>query len=412
MAFKKMSSMAQRVKQKAKEAEFAGGSDTLKIKGDMSFFKPKKGKNELIIVPSEMGPGKNLEEIKEDEPWFRLQILKHFRVGPEDKAVICPRTVGKRCPICEHRAALLAQGRSNDDAEVRDLTPKKREVYYVIDLLDDDKLKLFEYSYHNFGKKLEEEIREADDDSLAVNFADPENGAILVVRMGESSMGKNKFLEATRIDFEERGKAEKKLVAEAMEQVTPFSELPIIMSYKDLRALFYDIEDEDAGDSDEDDAPAARRRAPRQDDVDEKPARSARSRRAPEPESDEDDDTNDDEEEETPPQRSRKKVEDAPKRRARPKDPEPEEDANEEDDEEEAPAPVKRRSAPKRPEAEEDEDAPVKAQAKKPDSSSKKLKCPGKGTFGQDCDTLDACEDCDFWADCRDETDEYERQHK
>lgn len=396
-------SMAERVKQKAKEAEFSGGNDTLRVKDGISFFKPKKGKNEIMIVPFEMGAGKNLEDIQPGELWFRQQLLKHFRVGPDDKAVICPRTIGKKCPICEHRASLLAQGRSTDDAEVKELLPKKRELYYIIDLEDDDRLKIFEYSYHNFGKKLEEEVREADDDSLAVNFADPDDGAIVVVRMAEASMGKNKFLEASRFDFEERGKEEKKIIQQAIGEVTPFGELMIIHSYEELRNLFYDLDpDETEAKQDQDEE------APR--------SRSSRRRSEPEPDADEEEEApkrrrgrasqeeteNPDEEEEAPRSRSSR-------RRSEP------ESAPFDTEEEEAPrsrssrgakeetkAPRSRRADPD-PDEEESESKPGKPV---------KHKCQFDGVFGETCDTLEACEDCAIWADCRDATDEYEAGKK
>ena len=398
-------SMAERVKQKAKEAEFSGGNDTLRVKDGISFFKPKKGKNEIMIVPFEMGAGKNLEDIQPGELWFRQQLLKHFRVGPDDKAVICPRTIGKKCPICEHRASLLAQGRSTDDAEVKELLPKKRELYYIIDLEDDDRLKIFEYSYHNFGKKLEEEVREADDDSLAVNFADPDDGAIVVVRMAEASMGKNKFLEASRFDFEERGKEEKKIIQQAIGEVTPFGELMIIHSYEELRNLFYDLDpDETEAKQDQDEEEEAPR------------SRSSRRRSEPEPDADEEEEApkrrrgrasqeeteNPDEEEEAPRSRSSR-------RRSEP------ESAPFDTEEEEAPrsrssrgakeetkAPRSRRADPD-PDEEESESKPGKPV---------KHKCQFDGVFGETCDTLEACEDCAIWADCRAATDEYEAGKK
>lgn len=363
-------SMAERVKQKAKEAEFSGGNDTLRVKDGISFFKPKKGKNEIMIVPFEMGAGKNLEDIQPGELWFRQQLLKHFRVGPDDKAVICPRTIGKKCPICEHRASLLAQGRSTDDAEVKELLPKKRELYYIIDLEDDDRLKIFEYSYHNFGKKLEEEVREADDDSLAVNFADPDDGAIVVVRMAEASMGKNKFLEASRFDFEERGKEEKKIIQQAIGEVTPFGELMIIHSYEELRNLFYDLDPDETEvkqDQDDEEAPKRRRGRASQEETE-----------------------NPDDEEEAPRSRSSR-------RRSEP------ESAPFDTEEEEAPRSRSSRRADPDPDEEESESKPGKPV---------KHKCQFDGVFGETCDTLEACEDCAIWADCRDATDEYEAGKK
>lgn len=440
-------SMADRVKQKAKEAEFQGGSDTLKLKDGIGFYKLKKGKNEIMVVPFEITNPKNVEGLKPGEMWFRLQILKHFRIGAEDKAVICPRTVGKKCPICEHRANLLNQGRGTDDVEVRELGAKKRELYYVIDLADDDKLKALEVSYHNFGKKLEEEIREADDDSLAASFADPDEGAIMTVRMADAKMGKTTFLEASRIDFQERDKNDVELVAAAMEEVVPFDEILVIHSYEELHNLFYDIDPDEAADtaparrssrhSDEDDDPApSRRRAAKDEDDDPAPARRGRAASKDE---DEPDDTpparrgrasTPKDDDEAPATRRRRAVADnddhdadaetdAPpaKRGGRVAKPKDEDDeatpprrgrASKPKDEDDDPAPTTRgRRASKPKDEDEPEDTPP---AKRKTSTPV---CPDSdGTYGEDCDTLDACEDCEFWADCRDLCDEKNAKKK
>lgn len=381
-------SFAQRVKQRAKEAEFSGGSDTLKLKDGVSFFKAKKGKNEIIIIPFEMDVAKNADNVPVGDLWFRLPIYKHFKIGPEDKSVICPKTIGKKCPICEHRAALMAQGRPTDDVEVRELAARKRELYYVVDVQDSEKanqLQVFECSYHNFGRKLEEELREADDDSLAVNFADPDDGAVVVVRMAEETLGKNKYLEATRFDFEARDKKENALVQELMQDATPFGEILTIMSYKELKNLFYDIsEDEQAEDPEEEEAP---RRASKQ----------ATKTRHESKEVDPDDD--EDEQEEEKPVRSRKP-------------------AKQEDDEEDEPAPAPRKRKQVavddiEDEGEPEEEAPRRTKQPASKQEDKKTpKCPGKGNYGQDCDQLDECEDCSQWADCRDLTDEHEQAAK
>lgn len=395
-------SFAQRVKQRAKEAEFSGGSDTLKLKDGVSFFKAKKGKNEIMIIPFEMDVAKNADNVPVGDLWFRFPIYKHFKIGPEDKVVICPKTVGKKCPICEHRAALMAQGRPTDDVEVRELAARKRELYYVVDVQDKEKadqLQIFECSYHNFGRKLEEELREADDDSLAVNFADPDDGAIVVVRMAEETLGKNKYLEATRFDFEARDKKENALVQELMKDATPFGELLTIMSYKELKNLFYDItEDEQAEDPDEEEAP---RRPSKQ---------AAKPRREPEPEDDEEP-----EPEEEKPVRSRKpaKQEDDEEEEAPRSKVKPSEDPDDEEDDE--PAPRKRKQVAVDDVEEEPEEEAGPRRTKQPaakQEDKKAPKCPGKGNYGQDCDSLDECEDCPNWADCRDLTDEYEQAAK
>ncbi len=395
---------AQRIKQKAKEAEFQGGSDTLRMKDGVSFYKPSKGKNEIIIVPFVMGPHKNMEEVPAEEIWFRFQILKHFRVGPEDKSVICPRTIGKRCPICEHRAALISQGKGTDDPEVRDLTAKKRELYYVLDLADDNKLKVYECSYHVFGRRLEEEIREAEDDSVVANFAHPENGAIVSVRMTEASVGKTKFLEASRFDFDKRDEAENKLVARAMEDLPSFGDLIVVKSYGDLKTLFYDLDSDEENEPDEvveepveEIAPRARARAEVEEDSDEE-NELVKPRKRPQKAQDDEDG------EEIKPTRKRAKVDDTedeekPVRRRAPR-------VEEDSDEDEEPVrPAKKRApAPQDDEDGEEEPTPPK---KSPAKKQASPECPGDGQYGQSCDEIDECEDCEHWSACRDLTDEF-----
>lgn len=371
-------SFAQRIKQRAKEAEFSGGSSTVKLKDGVQFFKPKKGKNEIMIIPFEMDVPKNKDKVEIGDLWYRLPIETHYRVGAEDKTVICPRCIGKKCPICEHRSALLSQGRALDAPEVKELSPKKRELYWVVDLLDEESEdpKVFEASYFNFGRKLEEEIREADDESLAPYFADPEDGAAITVRMTEETFGKNKYLEAARFDFNERSKQEKTIFKKAMDQVTPFGEMIVVMGYDELKNLFYDISDDPATepetDQEYDETPSRSRIG--EEDEEEAPEERKRTIRGSE-----DGDMEEDEETVKPSRKSSK--------------------ADEDDDQ-----PVRRKKAAK---MEDDEVVTPKRAGKNTNPE-----CLGDGKFGESCDTLDECEDCPSWADCRDLTDDFEKSKK
>lgn len=249
--------MREMVKQKAKEAEFSGGSDYLRLKEGTNYFKPKKDKNEIIIVPFAMsGPRNDIETIPSGMPWYRYQIYKHFNIGAEGKAYICPRTIGKRCPICEYRKTLLDQGALSDSKEVSALKTSKRDLYNVIDLSGDgEDVSIWEVTYGNFGELLDEEIRAASDDSIIPSFADPDEGAILTVRMSEETYSKTKYFKATRIDFVERGEP---LTPDILEQAVEFGTSIIIKPYDELKAVLFDEDDEDDNEPEEshDDVPA------------------------------------------------------------------------------------------------------------------------------------------------------------
>lgn len=344
-------SMRDRIMQKANEGDVNSGSG-LRLQDNVTFFKPKKGRNQIIVVPFVMS-GPNMEEIPAGELWFRYQILKHFNVGPEGTAVICPKTVGKRCPICEHRAALLAQGRNKTEQEVKDLTPKKREFYNVIDVDDDFRLKIWEVSYYNFGKHLREEIREADTD-LAADFADPENGALLIVRLSEEAMAQNKFLETSRIDFRER----EPLTEDILSQAIAFDKCLHILSYNELRKLFLDLDDDDT-----------------RDDVEgsEEPASH--------------------------------EVEQAEVKRSVRHIPHKEESERDEESEDRSSSFTEEKDV--KPEKKSVSTEETKLTTRE----DTKFSCPHGGVFGKDCDTEkmnNNCETCDIWVECCDAKYDYE----
>ena len=404
------SKMADLVRQKSKEAEFSGGSDTLKMPQGVGFFKPEKGTNEIMILPFTMSM-KNMEGVDADTPWYRMQVLKHFRIGAEDKSFICPRTIGKKCPICEHRAALLANGRDTQDEEVKALTARKRDIFNVLDMNDEDAgIKIWEVSYHNFGAKLEEEIRESDDDpdkSHYAAFADPDEGSVLSIRMKQATIGQQKFLECSRIDFNQ---IDEPLSDDILDSVVPLDQCLVVLPYDELKRIFYDLEEPAAGDDSEDEEKpsrssrtgraSSRSTKPADDDEDEKPQRRGASSRRPAPEPAEDDG---DEEPEEKPARGRRP------------DPAPEE------------KPSRRRTAPPADDDEEPEEKPARragaSNARRPapepepqdeegEGDGEEFVCPVRGgKFGHDCDTHPGkCENCEIWSECRDKLDAIEAE--
>ncbi len=375
MKGKKSKSMASRVREKAKSAEFSGGGGLLQLKESIQFYKLKKGRQELVIVPFTMTNPKNRDDIGTGESWFTLPYLRHYGIGAEQKNVVCPRTFGQRCPICEHRQFLLDKGKDRKDQEIKDLAAKERNLYNVIDLADDtDKVKILDVSYYLFGQKLWEEVREADDDSPAARFADVEDGAVIQLRMKEKSFGGNTFLEASRIDFVERAED---LDQDILDQAVAFDKALVVLSYDELKAMLFDLDSpDDNEDVDEDEAPA-------------KNSRFSKAKEQAEPEDE------DDEPSVKPKENAKKQVV---------------EDEDEDDDE----PPAKPKKPAKKPMVEdndEDDDEspppPKKKQAKQADDD-----CPEGAEFGTDCDTIAACAECDCWDACDTRRDELESASK
>lgn len=425
-----MSSMKDRFKKRAKEGAQKGFS--VSLPENVKRFTPKKGTYKLDVIPYAVSAKKHPDGVAAGELWCRRPFLIHYGIGVDNKPQVCPRTIGKPCPICEYYERERKRPGADEDA-LKEIRAKARELYNVIDLdNEDDGIQVLEMSYHLFGKLLENEINEADDDEVA-GFAELKGGKTLKVRFSESSMGTNKFLEATRIDFLDRDDYKKSILDDVVDLDTVFNVLP----YEELEAVF--LEDEGAGmagddddddkpkskskkksykddDDDDDEAPKTKKRSKSDDDDDddEKP-KSRRSSKKEEPEDDDEDEApksrrsakkaapeDDDDDEKPKSRRSAKKAQpdaddadddadEKPKRKASSKK------ADDDDDDDE---PKAKSKAKKKPEPDDDDDDEPKAKKGKGGKSAGG-ECPlSNGTFGKDFNKFDECDDCEVWSEC------------
>lgn len=395
--------MRKRAKKAVKEnKDKKGGLSTLKLPNGLELFKIEKAGSVLVnLIPYPVVTSTHPEGCEPGDEWYRTKYSVHRNIGAEEKAYVCLKTWGKRCPFCE-QYAILKKEYGWDNELTKAMKPSDRELYLVQDPKSGD-LRLWDISCHLFGKALDEEIEDADDD--APFPGDPsEDGASLKLRFKEESWQGNKFYTVSKIEFVGRGEAiDEELLEKAA--AIDLDALPIEYSYDKLNAIFLeqDTSDDDDGDNGEED-----------DDEDEKPLKKGvkKSKKRPAPADDDEDDDEDEDEDEAPPPPPKKS-------KKRPAPVEDEED--DEDDEDEAPPPPKKKPAAKktRPapieeedeeedEDEEDEAPPPKKSkrskaaepAAKKGKKSKGPKCPYGGTFGEDCDTLDACDECELWDDC------------
>ena len=363
-------------------------SGTVNLPKDMDFFKVVKGKNKFDILPFIN---------KNGDPAYKQEILMHYGVGPEEKGVICPKTVGKRCPICE-QFAKLKNDPDADEKAVKALKPKERTLFNIVNKGEGaaEGVMVLEIARYNFTRVLLEELNTTDDESN-LDFFDLENGKTLVVRFSETAMGSGKpFLEATRIDFYDRRQAYKPSI---LKDVVKLDEALTILPYDDIVKLMNGADDED-------------------EDAGEKKASKKK------PSRDEEDDTDADEEDEKPAKKSSKKPEveddDADEEEEQPKKPAKkasteDEDDTDADEEDEAPKkPAKKAAVEDEEDADEEDEKPAKKPSKKPAddededdkeeeaSASKPAgKCPHGHTFGKDNIKMDECGECLKFDDCR-----------
>lgn len=347
----------------------------LKLPQNVNVFKESEGKVKVDIIPYIVtdenhmdGNPKYPDAANPGNPWYKKPILVHRSVGAENQSIICPKTQGKKCPICEQRAKQQSQGLEKDDPTLIQ-KPQTRILYVVIPIENknyEEKFHIWDISYGNFQKQLDQELGENPD---AGKFPDPSDGSTLEIRFSEETFNKNKYFEANRIDFKKREGYED----DVMDKAPNLDEAVTILSYKEIEKMFLELDEDE-----EEETPKFKKKVAAEEEEDELPRKKKtiteesspfRKKKAAEPEPEEE------EEEEAP----KKKVSENPFKRSPAKKVEPE---PEEEEEEEAPAP-KRKSLPK------EEEAPKKKVAE-PSAGV----CPAKLKFGKDWDGFDACDDC------------------
>jgi len=299
----------------------------LKLPDKVTLFKAKAGVMLLDIIPYIVGKG---------NPWaepgnlhYERTYYSHRGIGANEDSYLCARMSSKgRCPVCEHRLSLLksADGDEDKEAAAKDLSPKQRQLFNVINLKEPDKgVQLWDISYHLFGRLLDLRIRDSDEDDGWEKFFFLEDGFTLKVGFTEKSFAGNSFVEAETIDFKPR---KEQYDDEILEETHCLDKLLVQEPYDDLKkVLLQTAEDEEDEEEDEE-----------EDTTETLPKKK---RKAAEPEDEEEEEDEDDwEEDEEPTPKKKKPVDDdeedeAPKKKKKPIEDDEDEDEEEEDTDDE-----------------------------------------------------------------------------
>jgi hypothetical protein len=343
----------------------------LKLPADLNVFKPEGGTEVvfdivpyLVTDPNHLDNKKYNEDAVVGEYWWKKPIKVHRGIGPEDVTIVCPTTVGKKCPICEYGSKRRKAGADWD--ELKEIFPKNRTLFLIVPLDTEDcdvdyaegEVHVLDQSDHLFLEYLEEEVSR---DIESENFPDPFDGLSLKVYFRSKKLGKNKYAETSKIDFEDR---DEQYDEEFLSSLPHLDDLVEIMEYKEIEALYLGMSEMEEGEMDDEELqgepPPRKKRTSRK----ERGTRSTHRR-------DED---------------------------------EPEDDGSEDDGSEEAPvrkrtsAKTSRTRKPK--EEEEPEDPPTRKRSTSKPKSTKK-ECPYGHEFGVDTDEFDDCDRCKIWESCK-----------
>jgi hypothetical protein len=237
------------VRKRAAEGSKGGGS-WFNLPKDMEVFTPDKpGRYVIDIVPYEVKASHHPDKVPSGALWFRYMFRVHHGVGTSGESIVCPKSVGSRCPICEEVEAL----RKDDYEKNREIIDKIRGqlfvMYNILSPDDPDKIMLFVLSKGKFSDILDNEIRE-DDEEENTYFYDVQNGdgRTLRVRFSEEEFSGNKFIRATRIDFRPRADMDED---EILDKVACLDEILTPPSYDDLLSLYKGHEEDEEEDEDE-----------------------------------------------------------------------------------------------------------------------------------------------------------------
>jgi hypothetical protein len=303
-----------------------GGNNWFNLPDGVNDWHPEEAGSYMIdVVPYEVTDNDHPDRAEPGALWYKRRFFVHHGVGSNEESVVCPRSVGKPCPICEERQKLEKKGA--DEETLRELKPQQFVAFNVLNPEDAEQVSVFTMSYGKFAKPLLKELEE-DDGEFGYFYQAEDGGHTIKARFSDASFGGRKYIECTRIDFRPRDDMDED---EILEQTVNLDEFLIVKDYEKLRSMLLQMEaDEQDEDEDEDE----------DEQEEEAPNKRGRGRpkKDPEPEPEDEDDDEDEDDEDDEPEPPKKRGRGRPK-----KEPEPEPEDDDEDDEEEEPEPPKKR---------------------------------------------------------------------
>ena len=403
---KKVSAFRGKVKKDVKRQESKNsGFGYLVVPKDVKFYSPTPGSREKIdIIPytikDKTHPDVDPETgLNVGDEWYKRPFKLHKNVGAENISLICPTSIGKKCPICEYKKKRAKEGASKDELDGYKTT--NRNLYLVIPRdvkKTPEEIHIWDMSDYLFQKPLNEEINEDEDYEI---FPDTEQGYTLKVRWNEKSLKGHKYAEAGRIDFIERDGA---IDESEIEDIPCLDDCIKILSYYQINAKFMEDEVEGTEDEDEDED--------EYNDADTTSKRKVKKSESPFKEDDDDNDDDDDDGEVLTwselKDMDENELYDVAEANELDIDGEESEDELRKliAEELEIEIPKEKKKAPTKKKSE-----PIKkTSTKKKKEKKKEDECPDGHEFGVDVDVHDECEECPLWDKCMDKNDELEAE--
>jgi len=286
----KTNSFRGKITKEAQRTDKKGGSSYLKLPEGIKLFKTDEEKRKVkldilpYVVTDSNHPCKDLENgiAVKGQLWYRRPIKVH-RVGQNNERVICPRSVGKPCPICEYQKKRYDENAPKE--ETKTYYPQSRSLYAVIPVDDGDDIFVLDMADKMFQEPLFKELQDCPENEI---FPDLEEGKTVEVKFKWNApiSGKGKpYPEAVDFTFHARDPYKESI----LDEVPCLDDILVVKSYNEIKAMFFELDEEpDGGKLDEkkeQDAPAPERRERRERKVEkpEQPEEPRRRRESEEP---------------------------------------------------------------------------------------------------------------------------------
>jgi hypothetical protein len=247
--------MADDVKNWAENQTKKGIGDRFKFpegRENTSLFTPAIGKDkkpvvyELDIIPYIVTIKNHPLEIEAGDPFWTKKYWRHTRLGSDGKtSLICPKTIGKNCPICNVRKEKIdLEGYDKDKEDP--LRAQEMDLFNVFDHNDPDKgVQLFSVPYNNFGKMLKKEL-DANED--AYYYLSPTSeGKTIEARFVEGYWKKRTFIECDKLNFIDRGED---VPDDILDEALDLDELLVIKDEEEIMSIFLGMPSEEKPDPD------------------------------------------------------------------------------------------------------------------------------------------------------------------
>lgn len=210
----------------------------IRIPEGLSFFEVEAGIRTIDVIPFTAGKGNPFAE--PGELYYERTFWCWRRIGAEEKSYCClHKTFGERDPVQEWKTQ-EAKNPNADQKFLKDLTPKERQLFLVVDQKDQTKIQLWDVSHHLFGKLLDSRIKNSEERMGWDQFYFPDEGGMsLRLTFEEMSGGGYSWMDVTAIDFVPR---DEPLPDKLINHGICLDDLLVKTPYTELRRIFLDVD--------------------------------------------------------------------------------------------------------------------------------------------------------------------------